>query len=90
MAAKVQRMLELGVIDSGECDYWSPLILVEVPGKDARPCIDYRKLKEITRDQTYPIPNTEERFETVSSAQFISALDLVRGYILGSTPHRAC
>lgn len=73
-------MLELGVIEPCESDYTSPLILVEVPGKDPRPCVDYRKLNLITKDQTYPIPHIEERVERVSSAQFISTLDLVRGY----------
>lgn len=78
--AEVNRMLELGVIEPCESDYTSPLILVEVPGKDPRPCVDYRKLNLITKDQTYPIPHIEERVERVSSAQFISTLDLVRGY----------
>lgn len=80
MAAEINRMLELGVIEPGESDYTSPLILVEVPGKEPRPCIDYRRLNSITKDQTYPIPHIEERLEQVSSANFISTLDLVRGY----------
>lgn len=80
MKCEIDRMLELGVIVPGESDYTSPLILVQVPGKDPRPCIDYRRLNAITRDQTYPIPNLEERVETVSKSNYISTLDLVRGY----------
>lgn len=80
MEREIKRMLELGVIEPGDSDFTSPLILVEAPGKDPRPCIDYRKLNAITRDQTYPIPNIEERVEVVSGARFISTLDLVRGY----------
>lgn len=80
LAEEINRMLELGVIEAAESDYTSPLILVEVPGKDPRPCIDYRKLNTITRDQTYPIPNIEERVEQVSAARYISTLDLIRGY----------
>lgn len=73
-------MLALGVIEPAESDYASPLILVEAPGKDPRPCVDYRKLNAITKDQLYPIPNIEERVERVSNAKYISTLDLVRGY----------
>lgn len=73
-------MLALDVVEACESDYTSPLILVEVSGKDPRPCIDYRKLNLITRDQTYPIPNIKERIEKFSSARFSSTLDLVRGY----------
>lgn len=77
---EIKRMLELDVIEACESDYTSPLILVEVPGKDPRPCVDYRRLNHITKDQTYPIPNIEERIEAVSSAKYISTFDLVRGY----------
>lgn len=80
MEREVKRMLDLGVIEPAESDFTSPLILVEVPGKEPRPCIDYRRLNLITRDQTYPIPNIEERVEMVSAAKYISTLDLVRGY----------
>ncbi|XP_029832045.3 uncharacterized protein LOC115316745 [Ixodes scapularis] len=80
MEREVKRMLDLGVIEAGESDYTSPLILVEVPGKEPRPCVDYRRLNLITKDQTYPIPNIEERVEMVSAAKYISTLDLVRGY----------
>lgn len=80
MKAEVKRMLRLGVIKEGYSEYCSPLMLVEVPGKDPRPCVDYRKLNAITKDQVYPLPNIEERVELVSKATFISTLDLVRGY----------
>ncbi|GFW16451.1 retrovirus-related Pol polyprotein from transposon 412 [Trichonephila clavipes] len=41
--SEVNKMLELKIIEPGESDFTSPLILVEAPGKEARPCIDYRK-----------------------------------------------
>ncbi|KAM7312087.1 uncharacterized protein ISCGN_008992 [Ixodes scapularis] len=77
---EVERMLHLGVNVPCESDYSSPMIIVEAAGRDPRPCIDYRKLNAITRDQAYPIPNVEERVETVSGARYVSTLDLVRGY----------
>lgn len=80
MEAEIRRMCELGVIVPGESDYTSPLILVEVPGKEPRPCVDYRRLNSVTLDQAYPIPNIEERVETVANSMYISTLDLVRGY----------
>ncbi|GFV84213.1 retrovirus-related Pol polyprotein from transposon 17.6 [Trichonephila clavipes] len=45
---EIKRLLELGVIEIGQSDYTSPLILVESPNKDPRPCVDYRRLNEIT------------------------------------------
>lgn len=75
---EIKRMLELGVIEPMESDYTSPMILVQAPGRDPRPCVNYRKLNAITRDKLYPIPNIEERIERVSGANYISTLDLVR------------
>ncbi|KAG8181795.1 hypothetical protein JTE90_000087 [Oedothorax gibbosus] len=80
LKAEVNKMLELNVIERGDSDFTSPLILVEVPGKDPRPCIDYRRLNKVTRTQYFPIPNIEELIEKVSSAKYISVLDLTRGY----------
>ncbi|XP_064465312.1 uncharacterized protein LOC135376767 [Ornithodoros turicata] len=77
---EIDKMIELGVIEEGTSDYTSPIILVRAPGKDPRPCVDYRKLNAVTKDLIYPIPNIEERIETVSRAKYISAFHLIRGY----------
>ncbi|GFY09262.1 retrovirus-related Pol polyprotein from transposon 297, partial [Trichonephila clavipes] len=42
LKSEVNNMLELKIIEPGESDFTSPLILVEAQGKEARPCIDYR------------------------------------------------
>ncbi|GFV42473.1 retrovirus-related Pol polyprotein from transposon 17.6 [Trichonephila clavipes] len=75
-------MLKLGIIEVGESDYMSPMILVEVAGKEHRPCVDYRKLNGIIRTEYiyFPLPNIEERVEKVSVAKFITVLDLSKGY----------
>lgn len=80
MEVEIKRMLELGIIEPADSDYTSPMILVEASGKEPRPCVDYRKLNAITRNQLYPIPNIEERVERVSGAEYISTIELVRGY----------
>ncbi|KAG8183229.1 hypothetical protein JTE90_005677 [Oedothorax gibbosus] len=67
-------MLDLKIIEIGFSDCTSPMILVEAPGKDPRPCIDYRNLNKITKTKFFPLPNIEERIEIVSSAQYITVL----------------
>ncbi|KAG8196639.1 hypothetical protein JTE90_006549 [Oedothorax gibbosus] len=73
-------MLEMKVIEPGDSDFTSPMILVEAPGKDPRPCINYRRLNKVTRTQFFPIPNIEQLIEKVSASKYISVLDLTRGY----------
>ncbi|GFW40266.1 retrovirus-related Pol polyprotein from transposon 17.6 [Trichonephila clavipes] len=80
LKSEVNKMLELKIIEPGESDFTSPLILVEAPGKEARPCIDYKRLNIVTRKQFFPLPNIEELLEKVSAAKYISILDLTRGY----------
>ncbi|GFY67619.1 retrovirus-related Pol polyprotein from transposon 17.6 [Trichonephila inaurata madagascariensis] len=80
LRAEVEKMLRLNVIEKGESDFTSLLILVEAPGKEARPCIDYRRLNKITRTKFFPLPNIEELIEKVSAAKYVSVLDLTRGY----------
>ncbi|GFW43438.1 retrovirus-related Pol polyprotein from transposon 17.6 [Trichonephila clavipes] len=80
LKSEVNKMLELKIIEPGESDFTSLLILVEAQGKEARPCIDYRRLNKVTRIQFFPLPNIEELLEKVSAAKYISILDLTRGY----------
>ncbi|GFV79396.1 retrovirus-related Pol polyprotein from transposon 297 [Trichonephila clavipes] len=79
---EINRMLKLGIIEVGESDYMSPMILVEVAGKEPRLCIDYRKLNGIIRTEYFSLPNIEERVETVSAAKFITVLIVSKGYWL--------
>ncbi|GFW60919.1 retrovirus-related Pol polyprotein from transposon 297 [Trichonephila clavipes] len=74
---EIKRLLELCV---GQSDYTSPLILVESPNKDPRPCVDYRRLNEITRAEFFPLPNMEEIVEKVNAAPYVTVMDLSKGY----------
>ncbi|GFS62208.1 retrovirus-related Pol polyprotein from transposon 297 [Trichonephila clavipes] len=84
LKSEVNKMLELKIIEPGESDFTSPLILVEAQGKEARPCIDYRRLNKVTRTQFFPLPNIEELLEKVSAAKYISILDLTRGRLMAN------
>lgn len=77
---EIGRMIQMKIVEIGESDFTSPMILVEVPGKDPRPCIDYRRLNEVTKTQYFPLPNIEERVEAVAAAKYITILDLSKGY----------
>ncbi|KAF8768441.1 Retrovirus-related Pol polyprotein like [Argiope bruennichi] len=44
LKSEIKQMLDLKIIEMGQSDYTSPMLLVEAPGKAPRPCIDYRKL----------------------------------------------
>ena len=43
-------------------------------------CIDYRRLNAKTEDDPYQMPRTDELVETIGMREFISILDLSKGY----------
>ncbi|GFX37002.1 retrovirus-related Pol polyprotein from transposon 297 [Trichonephila clavipes] len=61
-------------------DYHEILREIESPNKDPRPCVDYRRLNEITRAEFFPLPNMEEVVEKVSAAPYVTVMDLSKGY----------
>jgi len=53
-----------------------------VPKKNSkwRLCIDYRKVNEATKKDSYSLPNIEEIFDSLDGAKIFSTLDLYSGY----------
>ena len=77
---EIGRLLEFGIIEVNQPDWLSPMILIESPGKDPRPCVDYRVLNAKTQVEFFSLPHIEEVVEKVSSASYITVMDLTKGY----------
>ncbi|GBN13289.1 hypothetical protein AVEN_169442-1 [Araneus ventricosus] len=80
LKCEIKRMLDFNIIEIGQSDYASPMMLVEAPGKDPRLCIHYRLLNANVRTQFFPLPNIEESVERVTDAKYIMVTDLAKGY----------
>ncbi|GBO15994.1 Transposon Ty3-G Gag-Pol polyprotein [Araneus ventricosus] len=80
LKTEIDKILRHKIIEIGDLDCTSPMILVEVAGRDPRPYTDYRKLNKLTKTQFFSLPNTEQREETVAAAKYISVLHLRKGY----------
>ncbi len=43
-------------------------------------CVDYRQLNQVTRFYAYPMPRIEELLDQIGDAEYITTLDLTKGY----------
>ncbi|CAM5108865.1 unnamed protein product [Eretmochelys imbricata] len=77
---KIQDMLQMGVIHPSNSALASPLVLVPKPDGEICFCVIYHKLNAVTFPDNYPMPRTDELLEKLGHAQFISTLDLTKGY----------
>lgn len=53
-----------------------------VPKKtgDVRICIDFRAINQLTTPDNYPLPRIDDLLAIVSSANYLTTLDLTQGY----------
>ena len=70
----------LGSFYTSNSEWSSPIVLVNKPDGSLRLCVDYRHLNAVSTFDAYPIPRIEELLERLGKADFVSTLDLTRGY----------
>ena len=73
-------MKDAGVIQKSHSPWSSPVILVQKRNGDYRFCVDYRRLNEVTKKDTFPLPRIDDLLDLLGKSQFFSSLDLASGY----------
>ena len=73
-------MLQKGIVKCSNSPFASPILLVKKKEGIWRFCVDYRKLKELTVNDKFPIPNVDELLDELTGTVFKTKLDLTAGY----------
>lgn len=76
----VKNMLDSGIIEPSASPWASPVVMVHKKTGGERFCVDYRKLNDVTKKDTYPLPRIDDIIDTIGSSTYFSCLDLASGY----------
>ena len=80
LRTEVDYMLKNGIIEKGNGNWASPCVLVPKSDQTLRFCVDYRKVNNITKADSYPIPRIDDLIDRIGDASFITKIDLLSAY----------
>ena len=78
--AHIEDLLSRGIIRPSTSPYASPIVVVRKKNGELRLCVDYRKLNDVTRKDSFPLPRIDECLDALGGATIFSSLDLASGY----------
>ncbi|UYV74279.1 K02A2.6-like [Cordylochernes scorpioides] len=76
----LHKLKQDGVIEESNSPWSSPVVLVTKKDGSTRFCVDYRKLNEVTKKDSYPLPRIDDTLTTLAGSSWFSTLDLKSGY----------
>lgn len=80
MKKEVDYLLEHGLAEPSNSPWASPSLLVPKPDGTFRLCVDYRKVNQVTIQDSYPLPLIDDLVDAIGKAKFLTKIDLQKGY----------
>ncbi|GFX09598.1 retrovirus-related Pol polyprotein from transposon 17.6 [Trichonephila clavipes] len=76
----IKDMKDNDVIEPSSSPWASPIVLVREKDGSTRFCVDYRRLNDVTKKDSYPLPRIDNTLDTLAGNTWFSTLDLKSGY----------
>lgn len=80
MKEAVQYLLDHNLAEPSDSPWSSPCLLVTKPDGTDRLCTDYRLVNKLTVSDSFPLPRLDDILDTVGNANYVSKVDLMKGY----------
>ena len=77
---ELKEMLDQEIIEPSVSEWAAPIVPIAKKDGSLRLCVDYRRLNAISQTNAYPMPRIDDLIDQLGQAQFLSTLDLTRGY----------
>ncbi|GFV82624.1 hypothetical protein TNCV_1618531 [Trichonephila clavipes] len=77
---QINELLSLKLIEPSESEGAHPIVCVSKKNWSIRLCVDYRHLNSFTIADAYPMQNAKDLLFEVGQANYITVLDLTKGY----------
>ncbi|GFT72329.1 hypothetical protein TNCV_3608951 [Trichonephila clavipes] len=76
----IKDMKNNDVIEPSSSPWASSIVLVRKKDGSTRFCVDYRRLNDVTKKDSYPLPRIDDTLDTLAGNTWFSTLDLKSGY----------
>ncbi len=80
MKQETDYLVKHGLAVPSSSPWCSPCLLVPKPDGSSRFCTDYRKVNQVSKADSYPLPRIEDCIDRIGSSKFVTKLDLLKGY----------
>lgn len=80
MQKETQYLIEHGLAVPSSSPWCSPCLLVPKPDGTSRFCTDYRKVNQLTKSDSFPLPRIDDCVDRIGQAKFVTKLELLKGY----------
>ena len=76
----IDEMMEAKIIQRSKSPWSFPVVIVDKKDGSKRFCVDFRKLNQITKPISYPLPVIDDILALLGKAKYFTSLDLKSGY----------